>query len=121
LKATFVSIEAAQMDLAQQQQRWESIALIEGDVGDGNSPTIILDQLLDSQDRLAAAELRYSQALFELQIALVALHRASGTLLLHEDVAVHRSQNGWEPHIRLEQEQMSKGNEMPSTEIPPAK
>jgi outer membrane protein TolC len=104
LKASYVAIEAASLDVGQQQQRWESFALVAGDVGDGNSPTTVLDQLLDSQDRLAAAELKYSQALYELQISIVALHRAAGTLLLHEGVAVHRAQTGWLPNIRLEQE-----------------
>ncbi len=102
LKAAYTSIEAAAADLNQQQTRWETFALIEGDVGDGQSPTTILDQLLDAQERLTAAELIYSQTLLDLQVAVVALNRASGTLLMHENVSYHKTQEGWIPNLQLE-------------------
>ena len=86
LEAAYGSIEAADADMQQQMARWETFALVEGDVGNGQTPTTILDQLLDSQERLNSAELIYSQALLELQLSMVALHRATGTLLMYENV-----------------------------------
>ena len=102
LKAAYTSIEAAAADLRQQQKRWETFALIEGDVGEGRTPTTVLDQLLDSQERLNSTELVYSQALLELQVSVVSLNRVSGRLLMHENVSFHKSTDGWVPNLRLD-------------------
>ena len=75
------AIEAARTDLLQNEARWESFALIEGDFAEGQTPTTLLDQLLDAQQRLTNAELTYSQAVLEFKTAEIALKRATGNLL----------------------------------------
>ena len=90
LVAATEAIHAAQLDLEQSEGRWESFALVEGDIMDGQTPTIVLDQLLDSQTRLVEAEFVYSQAEMELKIAEIALQRTMGTLLTHESVNYQR-------------------------------
>ncbi len=79
--AAGLAIEAARADLLQNEARWESFALVEGDFAEGQTPTTLLDQLLDAQQRLTNAELTYSQALLEFKVAEIALKRATGTLL----------------------------------------
>ncbi len=101
LKAAHISIEAAQQDLKQQEQRFQNFAIIEGDLGDGQNPTIVLDQLLDAQERLTSAENIYSQSILELQVASIALNRATGTLLMHEQVSFERSSDEAAPALQL--------------------
>jgi outer membrane protein TolC len=103
LQAAYSSIEAARQDLKQQEQRFETFALIEGDLADGQSPTTLLDQLLDSQERLTVAESVYAQALLELQVASIALNRSTGTLLQHKRVSYERTCDACSPDIRLYQ------------------
>lgn len=80
------SIKAARADLAQNEARWESFALVEGDLTEGQTPTTLLDQLLDAQQRLTNSELTYSQALRELKVAEIGLKRASGRLLVRYEL-----------------------------------
>ncbi len=90
LVAATEAIRAAHADRNQFEKRWESFALVEGDLADGQNPTTVLDQLLDSQDRLASAELVYVQAERELKVSEVALQRAMGTLLMKQNVSTSR-------------------------------
>ncbi len=117
LKASYVSIEAANQDLRQQQQRFETFALIEGDLADGQTPTTVLDQLLDAQERLTVAESVYSQAILELQVSSIALNRATGTLLMHRRVSYERIQDCNQPTIRLYQAEQP-GFDQPATVYP---
>ena len=87
LAAAIEAISAARLEMEQNEGRWESFALVEGDIAEGQSPTVVLDRLLDSQERLAAAELVYAQAEMELKVAEVALQRTMGTLLIHRSVS----------------------------------
>ena len=90
LAAALEAINAARLDMEQNEGRWEAFALVEGDIAEGQSPTIVLDRLLDSQERLAAAELVYAQAEMELKVAEVAMQRTMGTLLSHRSVNFSR-------------------------------
>lgn len=101
IESAYGAIQAARQDLEQQESRWKNQSLLEGDVGNGVTPTVILDQLLDAQDRLAAAEQIYAKAVLEHQQAIVGLHRATGTLLLHEDVSYCKTDEGWVPSVLL--------------------
>lgn len=95
LDAALQAIDAARYDLEQNTRRWESFALIEGDIADGQTPTTILDQLLDSQERLASSELVFSQAELDLKSAEIDLQRTMGTLLIQQQVSYHRgNENG---------------------------
>lgn len=95
------AIEAARSDLEQNLLRWENFALVEGDFADGQTPTIVLDQLLDSQERLSAAETVAAQSQLELKISEVALQRAMGTLLLQRQINPQRSFDTGTPQIRF--------------------
>jgi outer membrane protein TolC len=97
------AIDAARADLTQNYRRWETFALVEGDLADGQTPTTILDQLLDSQDRLSSAELIFSQAELELKNAEIALQRTMGTLLMHENVSYGKSYDGGVPSLYIDQ------------------
>jgi len=99
--ASAVSIEAAEADLRQHQERWEAFALVEGDLADGATPTTLLDQLLDAQQRLTDAELVMSQAQMEFQVAQALLNRAMGTLLGDLSVNVGRSSSCGLPQLEL--------------------
>lgn len=101
LIAAQTAVEASRADLLQNEMRWESFALVEGDFSEGQTPTTLLDQLLDSQDRLAQAENIYSQAEQELKVSQVALQRSMGTLLMHQQVDFSRQQNGDMPSIHV--------------------
>ncbi len=91
LKAAREAVVASRADLLQNQKRWESFALVEGDLTDGQSPTVVLDQLLDSQERLAQAENVFAEAEQGLKVAEVSLQRTMGTLLMHQKVDFSRS------------------------------
>lgn len=101
LVAAEEAIEAAHADRNQFERRWESFALVEGDIADGQNPTNVLDQLLDSQDRLASAELVFVQAERELKVAEVALQRAMGTLLMTQNVGTSRGYESGTPRINI--------------------
>ena len=102
LDAAIQAIAAANADLEQNLRRWESFALIEGDIAEGQTPTTVLDQLLDSQERLTAAELVYTQSELELKSAEVALKRTMGTLLIHENVTLGKVLNGSVPQMTID-------------------
>lgn len=99
LRAADEAIRAARTDRKQFEKRWESFALVDGDLAEGQNPTTILDQLIDAQDRLAAAETVYVQAERELKVAEVALQRTMGTLLMTQNVSALRSFDGDTPRV----------------------
>lgn len=113
MDAATYAIEAARADLMQNRQRWKSFALVEGDIADGQTPTTVLDQLLDSQDRLTNAELVYSQAEQELKISEVGLRRTMGTLLMHEQVVFNRTCEDNAPAVNIQR----MGEHYPATEM----
>jgi outer membrane protein TolC len=75
------SLLAARKDLEFQQRRWQTFALVEGDFAEGQNATILLEQLLDSQQRLTQEELAFSQAELDFKVAQIYLKKALGTLL----------------------------------------
>ena len=101
LVAAEQAIVAARADLTQNETRWESFALVEGDIAEGVNPTTVLDQLLDSQERLSQSEIVYAQAEQELKVAEVALQRAMGTLLMHQQVSYNRNVVGDTPKVHI--------------------
>ena len=101
LTAAEQAVVAAKADLDLNEERWESFALVEGDIAEGQSPTTVLDQLLDSQERLAQSENVYSQAEQELKVAEITLQRIMGTLLLHQQVDFSRSVSNDAPEVHI--------------------
>ena len=104
LVAATEAIVAAQLDLEQNKGRWEAFALVEGDIAEGQTPTTILDQLLDSQERLSAAELVFAQAELELKTSETALQRTMGTLLVQRSVNFNQSNDGCVPVVNFSQQ-----------------
>jgi outer membrane protein TolC len=102
-QSALVSIEAAREDLAQQASRWEQFGLVEGDFAEGQNPVILLNQVLDAQERLVAAELILAQADLELKIAEISLQRTMGTLLICQNVNFSMSADRDEPYMQLGQ------------------
>ncbi len=102
LLAAEQAIIASRADLQQNYQRWEAFGLVEGDLADGQNPTTLLSQVLDSQERLAAAELIYAQAELDLKNSETALQRTMGTLLMHENIDFSMLTSGDQPEMKLE-------------------
>jgi len=92
LAAAELAITAADADLEQNMRRWEVFGLLEGDLAEGQTPITMLDQVLNSQDRLVAAEMTYAGAELELKVAEISLQRAMGTLLMHDNVDFKKGQ-----------------------------
>ena len=115
LRAAREAVVASRADLTQNEKRWESFALIEGDIAEGQSPTIVLDQLLDSQERLSQAENVFAEAEQGLKIAEVALQRIMGTLLMHQQVDFSRSVNRDVPAVHI-----NKANTSNAVQFAPA-
>ena len=90
LRSSALAINAADEDLKQQEKRWESFGLVEGDLADGQNPTTILDQLLDAQQRLANAEATFSRAELEFKSSEIELRRVSGMLLQTQQIGFAR-------------------------------
>lgn len=105
-----VSIEASQADLEQQASRWEQFGLVEGDFSEGQNPVILLNQVLDAQERLAAAELIYAQSDLELKVSQIALQRTMGTLLMYQNVNFSSSAERDLPYMHIDQVDVSDGN-----------
>jgi len=98
---SLAALQAAREDLQQHRQRWETFGLVEGDIVNGFSAATALDQLLTSQQRLADAEQVYAQAIVDLKVAEVVLRKATGTLLIHEQVTIQRNGEQGLPQVEL--------------------
>ncbi|HMO15485.1 MAG TPA: TolC family protein [Pirellulaceae bacterium] len=96
------AVHAAENDLRQHSQRWESFGLVEGDLMSGVTAATVLDQLLDAQQRLTAAELIYVQAIVDYKIAEAKLKVATGTLLIQERVTILRGVQDNLPVLELD-------------------
>ena len=96
LQAKRELVLAAQADTTYLHKRWESLP------GDERSASFLLEDLLDSQDRLASAEAAYSQAPVDYTLSLVRLNRSMGTLLQEEKVEMIRGSDNCVPNIHFE-------------------
>ena len=100
LQARYESMLAANADTRYWQSRWESLP------GDDRSASLLLDDLLDSQDRLVASELEFSQRQFEYTLSQTRFNRAVGLLLKSERVVVVREQGAGAPRLRFEKSEI---------------
>ena len=101
LSTAELAVAAAREDLTQNRKRWENFALLEGDLTEGQTPTLVLDQLLSSQQRLTDAELTYSRAIRELKLSQIGLRRATGTLLTVNNVTLDKRIVNNQPILEL--------------------
>ena len=79
-KAKFHSMQAAAKRLDNIEQRWEALPGVESSIG------LYLDDVLAAQQQLADAEYEFAKSETTYNLALMNLKRATGTLLLHENV-----------------------------------
>jgi outer membrane protein TolC len=79
-KAKFHSMQAASKRLDNIEQRWEALPGVESSIG------LYLDDVLVAQQQLADAEYEFAKSETTYNLALMNLKRATGTLLLHENV-----------------------------------
>lgn len=78
------SIRTAEKDQAFIQKRWENSAFLESQ--EFSSPTIFLEQLLDSQDRITQAQIQYANATKQFMVASAEIRKAEGSLLNYQEL-----------------------------------
>ena len=81
LDSARIALDAAWMELSQIQARWEAFPLIEGDWYEGQTQSLLLDQLLNAQQKVTEHEREVTNAEVEMKRAQIALKRAMGTVL----------------------------------------
>jgi outer membrane protein TolC len=81
LNSARIALDAAWMELSQIQARWEAFPLIEGDWYEGQTQSLLLDQLLNAQQKVTEHEREVTNAEVEMKRAQIALKRAMGTIL----------------------------------------
>jgi len=81
LDSARTALDAAWMELSQIQARWEAFPLIEGDWYEGQTQSLLLDQLLNAQQKVTEHEREVTSAEVEMKRAQIALKRAMGTVL----------------------------------------
>jgi len=81
LDSSLIAMSASKNELEQLEVRWTNAALIEGDWSDGQTQSLILDQLLAAQQKQFDAERVVVESEQELKLSQVNLKRATGTLL----------------------------------------
>ena len=77
------------------QKRWSLLP------GEDQATSFLLEDLLNSQDRLAAMEFAYAEAEINYSISLSSLLRATSQLLDREQVSIARSLEGDGPRLEL--------------------
>jgi outer membrane protein TolC len=82
IEAKHQAMEAAQSEVNYITQRWELLP------GDDRAASLVLEDLLAAQDRLAIEEFEFLDALVTYNLALMNLKRATGMLLQCERVVV---------------------------------
>lgn len=97
----YEAMQAAEMDLIQHERRWESFGLVEGDLTSGLTASTALNQLLDAQDRLANAELAYTQSIIDYKLAESALKKADGSLLQMDRISIMRLNQDCLPSLEV--------------------
>ncbi len=80
-QANYIAMQAAEARLDNIEQRWNHLPGQDGSIG------LYLEDLLDAQSQLTAAEFEFTRALTTYNLSLMNLKRASGTLLEAEQVS----------------------------------
>ncbi len=89
---------ASQIDLEYFQQRWELVP------GEDRSASFLLEDILEAQDRLAAAEFNYAQTQVSYAVSIVELKRAVGILIQSEQIHTDRDCRCGLPEYRFQKE-----------------
>ena len=78
------TVQSAIADVEYTQKRWENFAFLEN--AEAGTPNALLEQLLDSQQRLSDAEVGFSTAVRNYMNARAALSLADGSILQQENI-----------------------------------
>lgn len=95
IEANFQSMRAAEAEVDYIAHRWELLP------GEDRSASLILEDLLAAQERLAAEEFEFANSQVNYNLALMNLKRTMGTLLQFERVAVAKSEDCGIPSLWL--------------------
>lgn len=87
LKAAQTALDAALAELKQLEVRWDAFPLVEGDWYEGQTQSLLLDQLLAAQQKVTDHERDVTNAEFELKKAQIALKRSMGVVLDYYQVS----------------------------------
>lgn len=89
-------MKSAETEVDYLRQRWEVLS------GDDRSVSFLLEDLLDAQDRLATEEYEFAVAHGDYVLSQIALKRATGTLLEHEQIEPARRYRRGYPELDFE-------------------
>ena len=90
LDAAQVALSAAQAELDQVLARWDSFAIVEGDWSEGQTQSLLLDQLLAAQQKLTSSEAIVTESEKEVKSAQIGLRRSMGVLLTYYQVSTDK-------------------------------
>ena len=81
MRSAMLAVRAAELSLAAVRRQWELMP------GDGQSTSLLLDEVLDKQLQLVQEELVFARAEFEYAVSYAKLRRAEGALLQRQGIA----------------------------------
>ena len=117
MHANYQAVLGEEAEVSYLYDRWTLLP------GEARSASIILEELLDAQERLSAAEFAFTNSQLSLNVSQMAYQRALGTLLETEQISVTRFCDGDIPEIYLDsasppQDALSTGTNENSEVIP---
>ncbi len=101
IRAKHQSMRAAEVEVDFLTQRWTLLP------GDDRSVSLLLEDLLNAHERLAAQEFGFLDAQVQYNVALVLLRKATGTLLQFERVTVTKAEWDGIPQLELQRQDVA--------------
>ena len=96
MQANYQAVLGEEAEVSYLYDRWTLLP------GEARSASIILEELLDAQERLSAAELAFTNSQLNFNVSQMAYQRALGTLLETEQISFTRFCDGDIPEIYLD-------------------
>ena len=106
------AMSASEVEIMYLRERWRLLP------GDGQVAGVVLEDLLNAQERLSKSESSFVAALVAYNIALVNLHRVTGTLLEYEEITEIQTCDDGLPSLSF-QKQIAGVKEAPTPVIVP--
>ena len=95
LQARSRSMAFAKSDAQSIHERWKTMV-------EGRSATLLLEDLLDAQERLATQERTYANAQRAYSVSLIAVQKVMGTLLQHRQIHHRKVEDCESPSVHFE-------------------
>ncbi|MCA9216485.1 MAG: TolC family protein [Planctomycetales bacterium] len=96
IEAKYRAMDAARAEVEHWQDRWELLP------SDDRSASLLLEDLLNAQERLTAAEYEFLDAQMNYSLSQISYRRAVGTLLITENISLQQYCDCYLPTTRLE-------------------